>query len=623
MASSFHSEKPSFESKHRIGSGTPVSEETELNDYKGTTTVENFSDSPVEVSNIQTEGIDGPPKQGFFHRGIVGRILDSYKRATPAGNNDPESDVMSTFSNSGLKQALKTRHVVMMSLGTGIGTGLLIGNGKGLSNAGPAPLIIGYGLVSINTYFMVQAAGEMAVAFPTLPGSFNSYTSMLVSKPYGFATTWLFFVQWLTMFPMELIAMTMAVRFWTTKVDPDVFVLIFFVFLFVVHFIGVEAYGETEFFLNMCKVFLVIGFVIFAIVLTAGGAGDSGYLGGKYWHNPGAFVGHNAESRFKGVCYVLVSAYFSYGGTELFVLSVNEQENPRRTTPTATKTTIYRILFVYLLTMILLGFTVPNNHPRLMGSPYAKEGVQSVSPYVLAAYIHNVKVLPHFINAVVMLAMVSMSNSAMYAAPRLICSLAQQGYCPKYFDYIDRRGRPTRALVLCFIIGTIGFGSSSEKRDTIFSWLSAIAGLSELFTWSSIMLSHVRFRAALKKQGKSVNELGYKSNTGVWGSAYGVFFSILVFMAQFWVALSAPNSGGKCSANDFFQSYLAMPIWLTFYFGYMFWNRDFTFMIPLDKIDLDFHRRYYDPDLLRQEDEEHKQAMKHASFLVKLRNFFC
>ncbi|CAR29591.1 ZYRO0G12342p [Zygosaccharomyces rouxii] len=618
MASSFHSEKRSFDSKHRLGSNTPVSEETQINDYKGT--VENLSDSPVEVSNIQTEGIDGPPKQGFFQRGILGRVVDSYRRADIPGQDDPEGDMV---SNAGLKQALKTRHVAMMSLGTGIGTGLLIANGKGLSNAGPAPLLIGYGLVSVNTYFMVQAAGELAVAFPTIPGSFNAYTSQLVSRPFGFATTWLFFVQWLTMFPMELIAMTFAVRFWTTRVDADVFVLIFFVFLFIVHFIGVEAYGETEFFLNLFKVLMVIGFVIFAICVAAGGAGDSGYIGAKYWHDPGAFVSHTAEGRFKGVCYVLVSAYFSYGGTELFVLSVNEQENPRKTIPTATKTTIYRIIFIYLLTMVLVGFTVPNNHPRLMGSPYAKEGVQSVSPYVLAASYHHVRVLPHFINAVVMLALVSMSNSAMYAAPRLICSLAQQGYCPKYFDYIDRRGRPTRALVLCFIIGVIAFASSSEKRETIFSWLSAIAGLSELFTWSSIMLSHVRFRAAIKVQGKDINELGYKSNTGVWGSAYGVFFSLLVFAAQFWVALSAPNSGGKCSASDFFQSYLALPIWLTFYVGFMLWTRDFTFLIPLNKVDLDSYRRYYDPELLRQEDEEHKQAMKSASIWIKLHSFFC
>lgn len=624
MATSFHNEKPSFESKHRFAAGsTPVSEETELNDYKGTAEVENLSDSPVEVSHIQAAAIGEPSKEGFFHRGTMGRVVDSYRRAKVTNDNDPEAEMMSQFSNAGLKQMLKTRHVVMMSLGTGIGTGLLIANGKGLSNSGPAPLIIGYGLVSTVTYFMVQAAGELAVAFPTLPGSFNAYTSMLVSKPFGFATTWLYCVQWMTMFPMELIAMTMTIRFWTTSIDPDVFVVIFYCFLLVVHFIGVDAYGETECILNLFKILMVIGFIIYTITLTAGGVSGTGYLGGKYWHDPGAFVGNNAASRFKGVCYVLVTGYFSYGGTELFVLSVNEQENPRKTTPTATKTTIYRILFVYILTMILLGFTVPNTHPRLMGSPYAKEGVQSVSPYVLAAYAHNVRVLPHFINAVVMLSMVSMSSSSMYASSRLFCSLAQQGYCPKFLDYVDRRGRPLRAQILCFIVGTIGYAASSNKREVVFSWLSAIAGLSELFTWSSIMLSHVRFRQAIRYHGKDINELGYKANTGVWGSVYGVFFSLLVFAAQFWVALSPPNSGGECNANDFFQSYLAFPIWLTFYIGYMLWNRDFTFLIPLDKVDLDSHRRYYDPELLRQEDEEHKQAMKHASIWVRLHHFFC
>ncbi|CDH17302.1 probable Leu/Val/Ile amino-acid permease [Zygosaccharomyces bailii ISA1307] len=601
---------------------TPDTIETPVDEDKGFSQTENLSECPVEVSHIEQEGIDGP-KRGFFHKGVVGRVVDSYRRAQASPGHDPEAEMMSTFSNGGLKQALKTRHVVMMSLGTGIGTGLLVANGKDISNAGPAPLIIGYGMVSFCTYFMVQAAGEMAVAFPTLPGSFNAYTSSFISRPFGFATTWLYFVQWLTMFPLELIAMTMTIRFWNTSIDSDIFVLIFYCFIFLVHIIGVEAYGETEFIFNMCKILMITGFVIFAIVLTAGGAGDSGYIGAKYWHNPGAFVSHTSEAQFKGVCYVLVSAYFSYGGTELFVLSVNEQENPRKTTPTATKTTIYRILFVYLLTMILLGFTVPNNHPRLMGSPYAKPGVQSVSPYVLAAYIHKVRILPHFINTVVMLSVVSMSSSAMYAGPRLICSLAQQGYCPKWLDYIDRRGRPTRGLILCFIVGVIGYAAHDPNREVVFGWLASVAGLSELFTWASIMLSHVRFRMAMKRQGKDLNELGYKANTGVWGSCFGVFFSILVFMAQFWVALSPPLSDGVCSANDFFQSYMAMPIWLFFYFGYMLYYRDFTFLTPLDKIDLSYHRRFYDPELLRQEDEENRQALKNAPFWVRMHAFFC
>ena len=137
------------------------------------------------------------------------------------------------------------------------------------------------------------------------------------------------------------------------------------------------------------------------------------------------------------------------------------------------------------------------------------------------------------------------------------------------------------------------------------------------------MFSHIRFRRAMKLQNKSLDTLGYKANTGLWGSYFGVGFNILVFAAQFWVALSPPNSGGKCDANSFFASYLAMPIWLAFYFGYMCWYKDFTVLTDLNQVDLDNHRKVYDPEFLRQEDLENKERLRNSSFLVKIYEFWC
>lgn len=555
--------------------------------------------------------------------GLVNRFVDSFRRAKDfpgeEKTNDLEDGTRSISTNNHMKQAMKSRHVVMMSLGTGIGTGLLVANASALSRSGPAALVIAYGLVSFVTYFMVQAAGEMAVTYPTLPGNFNAYQSIFISKPYGFATVWLFCIQWVTVLPLELITSSLTIKYWNDSINADIFVLIFYIFLLFIHFFGVKAYGEAEFIFNSCKILMIAGFIIFSIVLNCGGAGVDGYIGAKYWNNPGAFASHTDIGRFKGVCYVLVTAYFSYGGTELYVLSVNEQENPRKSTPAAAKQSIYRILIVYLLTMILIGFNVPHDSDQLMGSG---DSTTHASPYVLAASIHGVKVVPHIINAVILISVVSVANSALYAGPRLLCSLAKQGYAPKFLDYVDREGRPLRALAVCAVGGVIGFSAASSQEEQIFTWLAAIAGLSELFTWSGILLSHFRFRLAMKQQGRDLNELGYKSNVGQWGSLYGVLFNILVFIAQFWVAISPPGTS-EISAEAFFQSYLAMPIWLVFYFGYMIYNKDFTLLAPLKDIDLDHHRRIYDPEFIKQEDEENTEKLKQSPVWKRMVNWWC
>ena len=203
---------------------------------------------------------------------LVHRFVDSFKRAqdVPTGRKSKEignnggsktkggfdedsldlegSDHDSIITNTHLKKAMKSRHVMMMSLGTGIGTGLLVANAKGLHFGGPAALVIGYVLVSFVTYFMIQAAGEMAVTYPTLPGNFNAYSSIFVSNAFGFATVWIFCIQWLTVLPLELITASLTIKYWNDKINADVFIVIFYVFLLCIHlFGGVIAYGETEF----------------------------------------------------------------------------------------------------------------------------------------------------------------------------------------------------------------------------------------------------------------------------------------------------------------------------------------------------------------------------------------
>ena len=71
----------------------------------------------------------------------------------PAESGEPAMD----------KPRMKGRHLVMMSLGSAIGTGLFVGSGKGVAAAGPATLVayIVAGLLVIAIMYML---GEMVAA---------------------------------------------------------------------------------------------------------------------------------------------------------------------------------------------------------------------------------------------------------------------------------------------------------------------------------------------------------------------------------------------------------------------------------------------------------------------------
>lgn len=516
-----------------------------------------------------------------------------------------------------LKQSIKSRHVLLISLGTGIGTGLLVGNAKALHNAGPAGLVIGFSIMGSCLYCIIQACGELAVAYSSLTSNFNIYPTFLIEPAFGFGVAWVYCLQWLCVCPLELVTASMTIKYWTTSVNSDIFVMIFYILIIVINVFGARGYAEAEFFFNTCKILMISGFFILGIIITCGGAGNSGYIGTRYWHNPGAFNGDHAIDRFKGVMATFVNAAFAFGASEFIAITASEQANPRKAIPKAAKIMIYRILLIFLSSIILIGFLVPYDSPNLMG---AGGSATKASPYVIAIASHGVKVVPHFINAVILLSVLSVGNSAFYSSSRLLYSLSKQGLAPKWFNYIDREGRPLMSMCLAALFGTIAFCACSPKEEDVFTWLLAISGLSQLFTWIAICVSHIRFRAALKIQNRSTDELGFKSQVGIYGSAYAAIMMTLALIAQFWVAIK-PIGSDKLDVQAFFENYLAMPIFIAFYLGYKVWKRDWKLIIPTDQIDLVMHRKIFDAEILKQEIIEEKEKYQNYSFGRKVIEF--
>lgn len=518
------------------------------------------------------------------------------------------------------KKTIQPRHVIMISLGTGIGTGLLVGNGTTLSNGGPASLVIGYAIMGSCIYCIIQAVGEMAVAYLSLIGGFNAYPSFIVDPALGFSVAWVYCLQWLCVCPLELVTASMTIKYWTTKVDPDVFVIIFYVLIVAINvFGGAAGYAEAEFFFNTCKILMMIGFFILGITIICGGAGNDGYIGGRYWHDPGAFRGDKGIDHFKGIVGTLVNAAFSFGQSEFIAITASEQSNPRKAIPSAAKKIIYRALFIYLASITIVGFLVPYNSDQLLGST---GGGIKASPYVLAVSTHGVRVVPHFINAVILLSVLSVANSAFYSSSRMLLSLAHQGWAPKIFEYIDRAGRPTIGIAAAMLFSIIAFCATSPKEEEVFVWLLAISGLSQVFTWFTICLSHIRFRRAMKVQGRSLGELGFRSQVGTWGSVYAGFVMILILIGQFWVAI-APIGTAELDAKNFFENYLAMPIWIALYLGYKIWKKDWSLFIRADKIDLIRGRTIYDEELLKQEKEEYQEKLRNGPYWKVIYDFWC
>ena len=221
-------------------------------------------------------------------------------------------------------------------------------------------------------------------------------------------------------------------------------------------------------------------------------------------------------------------------------------------------------------------------------------------------------------NAVIMIAVLSVANSSMYGATRTLAALAEQGQAPKILAYVDRNGRPLVSIGVASLIGLLAFLYLSPVQGPAFTWLLALSGLSSIFTWASICFAHIRFRSAWLQQGNHISDLVYQSPLGTIGSWVGLISFLFILVAQFWVAID-PTGGSEDTTgervNNFFEAYLALPVVLVFYVVYKVWFR--TRFVRINDIDLNTGRHEVESALWRDKMREDRSMWPRWKVIYK------
>lgn len=576
----------------------------------------NTSANSVLSDHVSYSLASSDAEEGTF----FSRLIDSFKPiqleddGVDTSNMTPMEKSIYATARHPLARRLKSRHLQMIAIGGSIGTGLFIGSGYALYLGGPAGVLISYALVGYSLFCVVMALGELSVQYP-VSGSFNAFFSRFVDPSWGYTLGLLYSLSWLISFPSELVACSLTVSYWNDSINPLVWVAIFYVIIVTINMFGVKGYGEVEFVLSIIKVLAVVGFTIVSICIICG-VGDGGYVGGKYWHHPGAF-----NHGFKGVCSCFISAAFSFGGVELVALAASETANPRKSLPKATKQVFWRITLFYIVTAIVIGCLVPYTDDRLL-SGSSSEDITS-SPFVIAINNGGIKVLPDIMNAVILVAVVSVGNSSVYGCSRSLASLAVQGLLPKCVGYVDRAGRPLVAIMITNAFGLLGFlAADQEHQGTVFTWFFSICSLAAFFTWAAICFTHIRYRWALAAQGRSLDEVLFVSPLGIWGSFSGMIILCLIVVGEVWVSIFP--IGESADVTTFWQNCLSLPLTIVLWLQYKITSKTLgTWMVDLKDIDLDTGRREMDVETLKQEIAEQRAFLKSLPLYYRIYRFWC
>lgn len=468
-----------------------------------------------------------------------------------------------------LKRTLKARHLMMISLGGSIGTGIFLASGGAVHTAGPGGALAAYAAVAIMVYFLMTSLAEMAAYMP-VAGSFKVYATKFVEPGFGFAIGWNYWYNWAITIAAELAAVVLIMKFWFPESPSFIWSGLALLLMFGFNYLSVKGFGEAEFWFALIKIVTVIIFIITGFFMIFGIMGGETIGFKNFTIEDAPFNGG-----FFAILGVFMAAGFSFQGTELLGVAAGESENPEKTIPKAINSVFWRILLFYILGIFVIGMIIPYTDERLLS-----EAV-SVSPFTLVFERAGFAFAASVMNAIILTAVLSAGNSGMYASTRMLWDLARDGNAPKFLAKLDKRGVPVNALIVTALVGSLAFLTTIFGDGQVYIWLLNASGMAGFVTWLGIAISHYRFRRAYIAQGGDLDKLPYRAKWFPFGPLFALVLCIIIILGQNFQAFT----DGTIDWHSIIAAYIGLPLFLIVWLSYKIKHK--TKLIPLKDCDFE------------------------------------
>ncbi len=365
----------------------------------------------------------------------------------------------------------------MISIAGVIGAGLFVGSANAIAKAGPA-VLVSYALAGTLVVLVMRMLGEMATAHPDT-GSFSTYADRSLGHWAGFSIGWLYWWFWVVVIPIEATAGAAILANWTGW-PQWLFALLITGLLMGTNLLSVGNYGEFEFWFALVKVIAIVAFIGVGLLAIFGVLPGSHTSGVHHLTGDGGFM----PKGITGVIAAMLTTMFTFMGTEIVTIAAAESPDPEHGIRKAVNSVIWRISLFYLGSIFIVVALVSWKNPGLAD----KGSYQFVLDQI------GLGKLTTLLDLVILTAVASCLNSALYTASRMAFSLSKRGDAPKSWSHVTSRGVPAPAIIVSSIIGFLGVIGNYVLPDKIFGYLLATSGAIALFVYIVIALSQLRMR---------------------------------------------------------------------------------------------------------------------------------
>ncbi|MEV2276896.1 amino acid permease [Nocardiopsis sp. NPDC049922] len=404
--------------------------------------------------------------------------------------------------------------MALIAIGGSVGAGLFIGSGAVIHTAGPAA-VFSYALAGALVFLTLRALGEMVVSVPA-GGSFSDYARLAFGPRAGFTIGWIYWWLYAVLVAAESVAGASILGQW---VDLPQWLLALLVLLSMTaaNLISVRVFAETESFFSLVKVGTIVAFLLLGGLWALGlWSGSEGSHVANLWAHGGF-----APNGWVAVLAATVVVLFAFGGVEIITIAAGESSEPERGVASAITNVLWRIGLFYLASILVVVMVVPWNTTDL-----------ERSPFVVVMETVGVRGAAVIMEVVVLVAVLSVLNAAMYTTSRMLFALSRQGDAPRALSRTTRRGVPARAILLGTVVGYVAVVAEYLLPGRVFGFLVASIGAILLVLFVTICASQLVVGARVRRRAPE------RLTLRMWGFPY-LTWVVLAGLVAIGVAMAA------------------------------------------------------------------------------------
>ncbi|KAI0598921.1 amino acid permease/ SLC12A domain-containing protein [Biscogniauxia sp. FL1348] len=535
--------------------------------------------------------------------------------ATPTSGSQPGVIVAGTSDElNQTKRGLSPRHVQLMAIGGSIGTGLWVGIGSVLSDAGPLSLILGYAFWGLLYVWPLNLCVAEMCAYLPIRGTIFELASRFVDPALGFAMGWTYFFAGTMLVCVEYSAVATVMQYWDPDTNAAAWIAMAMGVCFLLNVVAVKWYGESEFIMASTKVLLLFGLCLLTLITMSGGNPKHDAYGFRNWGDGNAMHAYyttGATGRFLGWWKVVIYAAFTVAGPDMIALAAGEIQNPRRTIPRVAKLIFYRLVGFYVVGVLCVGILTSSRDPGLLGAIANDEPGAAASPWVIGIKNLGIGGLPDLINACILLSGWSCGNAYLYSSSRTLYGLARDGQAPRIFAKCTKSGVPIYAVSAVSLISCITFLVSSNSAVEVFFWFVDLTTTAIILAYNLMLIAYLGFYHARQAQGMDPATLHYRAP---WAPYTAYFALVIGVVALLFVGF---DSFGPFDVRSFITNYFALAFGV---FMFVLWKviKRTKFVSPRDA-DLISGKKEADEECKHWEEggieEVEKQRLAQMSFL--------